>query len=131
MGDFQLMPKTWEAYKRPEDDNVNDFYQNAAAASRLLDELYNKQFKGDWNATLRWYNGGKYYNGSQARAYADEVMARPVGGGGSATSKTDIQVNGPITINTQATDAQGIKQDLASSVSQHSQMAGMADTGTH
>ena len=131
MGDFQLMPKTWEGYKRPEDDNVNDFYQNAAAASRLLDELYNKQFKGDWNATLRWYNGGKYYNGSQARAYADEVMARPLGGGGSATSKTDIQVNGPITINTQATDAQGIKQDLAASVSQHSQMAGMADTGTH
>ena len=131
MGDFQLMPKTWEGYKRPEDDNVNDFYQNAAAASRLLDELYNKQFKGDWDATLRWYNAGKYYEGSQAHRYADEVMARPLGGGGSATSKTDIQVNGPITINTQATDAQGIKQDLAASVSQHSQMAGMADTGTH
>ena len=131
MGDFQLMPKTWEGYKRPEDDNVNDFYQNAAAASRLLDELYNKQFKGDWNATLRWYNGGKYYNGSQARAYADEVMARPLGASGSTTSKTDIQVNGPITINTQATDAQGIKQDLASSVSQHSQMAGMAGLRTH
>ena len=130
MGDFQLMPKTWEGYKRPEDDNVNDFYQNSAAAARLLDELYNKQFKGDWDATLRWYNAGGNYNGSQAHRYADEVMAWPAGGG-SATNKTDIQVNGPITINTQATDAQGIKQDLASSVSQHSQMAGMADTGTH
>lgn len=131
MGDFQLMPKTWEGYKRPEDDNINDFHQNAAAAARLLDELYNKQFKGDWDATLRWYNAGGNYNGAQAHRYADEVMARPAGASGSTTNKTDIQVNGPITINTQSTDPQGIKQEFAASVSQHSQMAGMADTGTH
>lgn len=264
MGDFQLRPKTWEGYKRPEDDDINDFYQNSAAAARLLDELYNKQFKGDWNATLRWYNAGRNYNGQQAHQYANEVMARPLGkpevvqsrepeqksnqfeppvvprepfvlmpaeppkplvnmpgneglrreyppigkvdvqvewpdsrflmgdedrkpfvwvppvetgdekagdsplqnlgrmpfdgrsndqpafkvefpennylseirngmqpAASNTTNKTDIQVTGPITINTQATNAEEIKQDLMATVSQHSQMAGMADTGTH
>lgn len=133
IGDMGLMPDTWKAYKRPEDEEgeIWDFYKNSAASARFLSELYNKKFHGDLESTLRWYNGGwRGFNSNAASRYQDEVIDR-VPGGNSTTSKTDIQVNGPITINTQATDAQGIKQDLAASVSQHSQMAGMADTGTH
>ena len=63
--------------------------------------------------------------------YLNEIRNGMQPAASNTTNKTDIQVTGPITINTQATNAEEIKQDLMATVSQHSQMAGMADTGTH
>ena len=49
----------------------------------------------------------------------------------STSNRTDIQVNGPITIQTQSTDPEGIKKEFADTMGSYSNIASMAETGTH
>lgn len=63
-------------------------------------------------------------------AYTDQSRDR-MPAASSTSNRTDIQVNGPITIQTQSTDPEGIKKEFADTMGSYSNIASMAETGTH
>ena len=134
-GDFQFMDKTAKEYGLVD---PMDFGQSAIAAARKFRDLL-KEYKGNLPMALAAYNDGQ---GNLAKTglggapmetqnYWRSVMANMRGGGGAqvagdtTTSTTHI---GAITIQTAATDAQGIHRDLRSTLKQRS-VAVQADQG--
>lgn len=125
MGDFQFMPDTAKAYGLRD---PNDLAQSATAAAKMFRDLL-KQYGGNLDMALAGYNWG---SGNLARhgtagfrppetvGYINSIrnsMRSNNGGGG--TSTTDVKV-GHVTINTQATDANGIAIAFGDAVMQHS-----------
>lgn len=125
-GHFQFMPDTRKAYG---DFDPNDFEQSSDGAARYMRDLL-KQHHGDLDSALRWYNAGGNYQSSKAGVYSEQVRDR-MPANGATSGRTDIQVNGPITIQTQSTDAAGIKKEFADSMGSYSNIASMAETGSH
>lgn len=67
---------------------------------------------------------------SPAVNYVEQLSDR-MPAASSTSNRTDIQVNGPITIQTQSTDPEGIKKEFADTMGSYSNIASMAETGTH
>ncbi len=119
-GAYQLMPGTAAQYGVT--DPTNDDQARKGAAAYLTDLL--AHYGGDISKALGAYNWGQgnldkdiAAHGSQwakflpaeTAAYIPQVLARAGGaGGGAAGGTTVIQQNGPVTIQTAATDAPGI-----------------------
>jgi len=115
-GDFQFMPKTAQQYGLK---NPYDFNESSEAAARMMKDLMAAN-SGNLTRALSAYNWGqgnlnKYGIESappETRNFSREIEGRM---GNTQTSTTDIQVNGPITINTQATNG----RDVANAFKDH------------
>lgn len=56
--------------------------------------------------------------------------SKNIGGATTNNNRTDVSVNGPVTINTQSTDPQGIKQEFADNMGSYRDSAALAEQGT-
>lgn len=142
-GPFQLMPGT-AAQLGLHGDEVFDTAKSADAAARYLMQL-RTLFGGDMTKAVAAYNAGpgsvQKYGGvppfAETQAYVQKVMGglapgalaaarTPVAPVGRQTS-VDTHI-GSITVNTRATDAQGIARDLRGAL-QNNSLVALADTG--
>lgn len=117
-GHFQFMDATAKAYglKDP-----YDFEESSEAAGRMMRDLM-KQYGGNLQKSLAAYNGGsgnlaKYGMGGMSQeslnyiAQVTDRMGPRQTAGNTSTSTSEIHIQ-KIEINTQATDAAGIAQEI-------------------
>lgn len=146
-GRYQFMPATGAKYGLVTDaDFANDAKERAAAAAYLSDLFAHFH---DWGLASAAYNAGqgavdsdvdqaKRAFGKDWRAHVGDFLpaetrgyisrvggAFPGGFGALPAPASSIVVNGPTTINTKATDADGIKRDW----SKHWQSVAQSQTG--
>lgn len=133
-GHFQFMPKTAEEYGLK---NPYDFNESSDAAARKMRDLL-KQYNGDLSqatAAYNWGQGNLAKNGmegapKETREYVAKIATgMRQGGAPTAPSRTAAQTStsttssdvsiGNITINTQATDAQGIAKSIKPAVEKY------------
>lgn len=114
-GHFQHIPafqKDWG------EKNPYDLEESAGVTGKAMGR-YLKDYNGDYPMALAAYNAGqdnvRRHKGippfPETRNYISKVMAGIEGGGGGG-SQVETNFNGPITIQTQATDAKAIAQDF-------------------
>jgi hypothetical protein len=109
-------------------DFVNSImWLGRALQNSIIDKLeYIKDLWNSFNGALENLPFGKGYEAtitSQGNAYRNQLnvpaLAQPgltlIGGGSSSDSKT-VNINGPITVTTQATDAKGVAEGLWNSL---------------
>lgn len=137
LGHFQFMPGTAKAYGLTDPSNLG---QSADAAARMMRDLL-RHYGGNLQSALAGYNWGAGKvdsNGMgrlprETRAYIAKVMgALPVGasarmGGGGTTVETNIN---QITINTKATDADGIAREMKGAITRNATLA-QANSGVN
>lgn len=137
MGHFQFIPSTAKAYGLTDPGNLG---QSADAAARMMRDLLS-HYGGNLQAALAGYNWGSGNldsNGmgrlpSETRTYIAKVMgAMPLGasarlGGGGTTVETNIN---QITINTKATDADGIAREMKGAITRNATLA-QANSGVN
>lgn len=152
-GVMQFMPDTWKQYGKGDPSNP---YNSIDAAGAYFSDLL-RQYNGNVDAAIAHYNGGssqgKRVQGGgkpsfpETSGYLDRVrsdlgksnavslinMSRNVrsgygGSSSSSTSTSETNINGPININTQATDSQGIVASIGSELSKYS-FVPQANTG--
>ena len=136
-GHFQFMPKTAAQYGLSREDTFNLEKSSDAAAHMMSDLL--KQYKGDTLKALAAYNWGsgnldqflKPNSGTKFPAATQEYLSKynemqdifiMTGAGKNAPISTEQPSSnetniGTITVNTQATDADGMARDLRQSLS--------------
>jgi len=131
-GHFQHMPSFQKGWG---EKNPYDLEESAETTGKAL-AMYLKDYNGDYPMALAAYNAGQgnvsKYKGippfPETRNYISKVMAGIDGGSSSPVgSQTETNFNGPITINTQATDAKAIAQDFKTEM--NAIMATQANTG--
>lgn len=118
MGHFQFMPATAKEYGL---QNPDDFNESSDAAARKLRDLL-KMYKGDVGqaaAAYNWGQGNLNNKGmanapAETRNYVSKVLAGVRNGGGGG-SNTTVNVDN-ITVNTKATDADGIARAIKPSL---------------
>lgn len=118
MGHFQFMPATAKEYGL---QNPDDFNESSDAAARKLRDLL-KMYKGDVGqaaAAYNWGQGNLNNKGmanapAETRNYVSKVLAGVRNGGGGG-SNTTVNVD-KITVNTKATDADGIARAIKPSL---------------
>lgn len=131
-GHFQFMDATAKQYGLT---NPDDLGESADAAARMYRDLL-KQNGGSLPKALAGYNWGQ---GNLQRKglgaapletqnYLAQVQARMGRNQGGGTSTSETNINGPITINTQATDAKGIARDMGQQLGKVA-FASQANTG--
>jgi hypothetical protein len=137
VGVMQFMPKTWDQYG---DGDPKNPYASLDAAGRYFKDLL-KRYNGSVDAAITEYNGGVKQARSvqtggapwdpETVGYLDRVrrglgtdatiatanaaQSSPAAASTSTTttsSTTETNINGPITIHTQASDGHGIMRDL-------------------
>ena len=130
-GHFQFMPKTATQYGLSREDTFNLEKSSDAAAHMMSDLL--KQYEGDTLKALAAYNWGsgnldqflKPNSGTKFPAATQEYLSKynemtragtnaPISTEQPSSNETNI---GTITVNTQATDADGMVRDLRQSLS--------------
>lgn len=131
-GHFGLMDPTAKQYGVTD---PNDLAQSADAAARMMRDLM-KQNGGSLPMALAGYNWGQ---GNLQRKglgaapvetqnYLSQVQGRMGRNQAAGNSTSETNINGPITINTQATDAKGIARDMGQQLSRVA-FASQANTG--
>ena len=153
-GHFQFMPATAKQYGLQDPNNLEE---SSDAAARMYRDLL-RQNNGDLPRALAGYNWGQgnlSRKGMDAapketRDYIDQIQRQMAGGGGSPmnaintanasragsrtagmasnTTTSETNINGPINIYTQATDANGIARDMRPALNRYT-YAGQANTG--
>lgn len=129
-GHFQHMPAFQKGWG---EKNPYDLEESAGVTGKAMGQ-YLKDYNGDYPMALAAYNAGQgnvsKYKGippfPETRNYISKVMGGMEGGAGGG-SQVETNFNGPITINTQATDAKAIAQDFTSEM--NGIMATQANTG--
>lgn len=127
MGHFQFMPDTAKAYGLKDPGDLNE---SAHAAARMFRDLL-AHYGGNLQKALAGYNWGSGNldkNGmgrlpSETSAYIARVMGGmgpSMASGGTTFNETHI---GSITVNTKATDANGIARELPGAISRQSMVA--------
>ena len=145
-GHFQFMPKTAAAYKMTEADTY-DLNKSSEAAAHMMSDLL-KQFKGDEAKAIAAYNWGsgnvtnkgmdrlpdatiKYLKDmslkvpEQRQEYSQNnsryMGSNVVSGQNQATNNSNSEVNiQNVNVQTQATDAKGIAQDMKMAIQNNS-----------
>lgn len=130
-GHFQFMDATAKQYGLKDPNNLEE---SASAAARMMSDLM-KQNGGSFPLALAGYNWGQ---GNLQRKglgaapletqnYIAQVQSR-MGRNQGSTSTSETNINGPITVVTQATDAKGIARDMGQQLAKVS-FASQANTG--
>lgn len=130
-GPFQFMDDTARAYHVKNPFDVNE---SADAAGHMMRDLLD-HYGGDLQKALAAYNWGagnldKFGLAAmptETRKYTSSVMGS-LGIGGAGTSITNETHIGQITINSKATDANGIARDIKGAIQTHALVA-QADSG--
>jgi len=143
-GHFQFMPKTAAAYKMTEADTY-DLNKSSEAAAHMMSDLL-KQFKGDEAkaiAAYNWGSGNVTNKGMGAippetQAYLEKYGTQPANQpvltsnqnymganistpSNQATNNSNSEVNiQNVNVQTQATDAKGIAQDMKMAIQNNS-----------
>lgn len=146
LGPFQFEPATASDYGLTGKD-VFDFNKSANAAARYLHDLI-AMFHGNVPMAVAAYNWGMGnvqnkgmgHLPAETRDYLNKVlggvrvgaatvaMAKQSAPSTTNTSTSQTQINGPITVNTKATDAHGIARDLHTALANNAVVA-QANTG--
>ncbi len=127
-GHFQFMDATARQYGLK---NPNDLAESADAAARMMRDLMRAN-GGDLKKSLAAYNWGqgnlnKKGLGSaplETRNYMTQVAGRV-----ASSTRQETNINGPIIIHTQATDAKGIAKEIGTELSGRMVFAAQTNTG--
>ena len=131
-GHFGFMDGTAKQYGL---SNPNDLNQSADAAARMLRDLMAKN-GGNLQLALAAYNWGQGNLNRKGLGnapmetlnYVRQVPERMARNGGGSTSSSETNINGPINIVTQATDAPGIAKGIGQGLKDVA-FASQANTG--
>jgi hypothetical protein len=125
-GDFQFMPRTAKEYGMSREDTF-DFAKSSSAAGKKLGNLL-KYYKGNIQKAVMAYNFGEGnlnrtgVSGAPAETqnYWRKFAGAGVNGNTAKVSSNNSEVNiGTMTIQTQATDANGIMMDMRTALQQN------------
>lgn len=108
---------------------------SAADAARIHSQYYERPGDAEANIAQRQANAAAFLQQQQSTSAMSAVntptgarAAAPVRGGSTSTSSAETNINGPITIHTAATDADGIAKDFAARIRNYS-FVSQANTG--
>lgn len=144
-GHFQFMPGTAKEYGMTEADTY-DLNKSAEAAAKYMSKNLGK-YGGDVAKALAAYNWGpgnvdriglagapeetQNYIAQYRQMITPSRRAPLAVQSDQPGSTTETNINGPITIHTQATDADGIARDLFSSLQQESKLMNLATSSQY